>query len=60
KERVEQEQEKFLSGTFDVFYGPITDTEQTVRVREMECMTDDEMLNAFDWYVEGVVTGDGM
>ncbi len=49
-----------MSGTFDVFYGPITDTEQTVRVREMECMTDDEMLNAFDWYVEGVVTGDGM
>lgn len=47
---------KFLSGTFDVFYGPITDTDGNVRVREMECMTDAEMLNAFNWYVEGVVT----
>lgn len=47
--------QKFMSGTFDVFYGPITDTDGYVRVREMECMTDTEMLNAFDWYVEGVV-----
>lgn len=54
KERVEQEQQKFLSGTFDVFYGPITDMDKNVRIHEMECMTDDEMLNAFDWYVEGV------
>lgn len=54
EERVEQEREKFLRGTFDVFYGPITDTEGMVRVHEMECMTDEEMLNAFDWYVEGV------
>lgn len=54
QERVEQERQKFLNGTFDVFYGPITDTEGNVRVHEMECMTDEEMLNAFDWYVEGV------
>ncbi len=53
-ERVEQEGQKFLNGTFDVFYGPITDAEGNVRVHEMECMTDEEMLNAFDWYVEGV------
>lgn len=55
-QKVEEANKKFLSGTFDVFYGPITDTEGRVRVREMETMTDDEMLNAFDWYVEGVVT----
>ena len=55
--RVEEETRKFRSGTFDVFYGPITDTEGNVRVREMESMTDSEMLNSFDWYVEGVVTG---
>lgn len=53
-QKVEQERQKFLSGTFDVFYGPITDTEGNIRVREMECMTDREMLNSFDWYVEGV------
>lgn len=52
---VDAEVQKFMSGTFDVFYGPITDTDGYVRVREMECMTDAEMLNAFDWYVEGVV-----
>lgn len=55
-EKVEAARQKFLSGTFDVFYGPVTDTDGVVRVREMESMTDDEMLNAFDWYVEGVVT----
>lgn len=54
--RVEEETQKFQSGTFDVFYGPITDTEGNVRVREMESMTDAEMLNSFDWYVEGVIT----
>lgn len=52
---VDEANRKFLKGTFDVFYGPITDAEGNVRVREMECMTDAEMLNAFDWYVEGVV-----
>lgn len=53
---VETATQKFLSGTFDVFYGPVTDTDGNVRIREMESMTDDEMLNAFDWYVDGVVT----
>lgn len=56
QKEVEAASQKFLSGTFDVFYGPITDTEGNVRVREMESMTDTEMLNAFDWYVEGVIT----
>ena len=56
QKEVETAIRKFLSGTFDVFYGPITDTDGYIRVREMECMTDTEMLNAFDWYVEGVVT----
>lgn len=54
--RVDEAAQKFRSGTFDVFYGPITDTEGNVRIREMESMTDTEMLNSFDWYVDGVVT----
>ena len=54
--RIDEEAQKFRSRTFDVFYGPVTDTGGNVRVREMESMTDTEMLNSFDWYVEGVVT----
>ena len=34
------------------------DAEGNIRVHEMECMTDQELLNAFDWYVEGVVSGE--
>ena len=56
QKEVEAASRKFLSGTFDVFYGPIADTEGNIRICEMESMTDAEMLNAFDWYVEGVVT----
>lgn len=56
QKEVETASRKFLDGTFDVFYGPIMDTDGNARVYEMECMTDTEMLNAFDWYVEGVVT----
>lgn len=55
-QEVESEKKRFLSGTFDVFYGPVTDTQGNERIHERECMTDQEMLNAFDWYVEGVVT----
>lgn len=50
-----QEMERISSGTYDVFYGPIYDNEGNLRVEEGECMTDNAMLNEFDWYVEGVV-----
>lgn len=42
------------AGTYDVFYGPITDNEGNVRILEGENMPDGLMLNGFDWYVEGV------
>lgn len=54
-ERVEAEIERLESGTFDVFYGPITDQNGEVRVTEGESMSDEALLNEFDWYVEGVV-----
>lgn len=57
QKEIETAGQKFVSGTFDVFYGPIRDADGEIRVREMECMTDAEMLSAFNWYVEGVVTG---
>lgn len=54
-EAVDAEKDRFRSGTFDVFYGPIYDNEGNIRVSEGESMSDDAMLNSFDWYVEGVV-----
>jgi len=54
-EAVDAERDRFRSGTFDVFYGPIYDNEGNIRIAEGESMTDDAMLNSFDWYVEGVV-----
>lgn len=53
-EMVEAERSRLMSGTFDVFYGPITDNEGKVRVKEGQSMTDDSLLNDFFWYVEGV------
>ena len=40
---------------YDVFYGPVTDRDGNVRVAEGESMTDEVLLNEFNWYVEGVV-----
>ncbi len=57
-EKVEEERSRLMSGTFDVFYGPITDNEGNVRVKEGQSMTDDSLLNDFFWYVEGVVTNE--
>lgn len=54
-EAVAKEQVKLQSGTFDVFYGPVRDQSGTIRIEEGESMTDEAMLNEFDWYVEGVV-----
>lgn len=54
-EAVEQEHERLCSGAYDVFYGPIRDQDGKIRVAEGESMTDQVMLNEFDWYVEGVI-----
>lgn len=55
-EKVEEERLRLMSGTFDVFYGPIVDNEGNTRIKEGQSMTDAAMLNDFFWYVEGVVT----
>lgn len=54
-EKVDSERQRLQSGTFDVFYGPIYDNEGNLRIAEGESMSDQSMLNSFDWYVEGVV-----
>lgn len=52
--KVEEARAKLEKGTFDVFYGPIKDNTGKLRVAKGENMSDAAMLNAFDWYVEGV------
>ncbi|MBQ1548086.1 MAG: BMP family ABC transporter substrate-binding protein [Lachnospiraceae bacterium] len=54
KEAVEDAIDLFESNTFDVFYGPIVDNNNAIRVPNKESMSDDEMLNLFNWYVKGV------
>ncbi|MCR5790343.1 MAG: BMP family ABC transporter substrate-binding protein [Lachnospiraceae bacterium] len=54
KEAVDEATKRFNSGSFDVFYGPVTDNQGVRRVEEGEAMPDDEILHGFDWYVEGV------
>lgn len=51
---VKKAEERLRSREFDVFYGPIKDNQGKLRVGEGESMSDNEMLNGFDWYVEGV------
>ena len=54
KDLVNQEEEKILSGEWDVFCGPIYDQDGQLRVPEGECMSDADMLS-MDWFVQGVV-----
>ncbi len=53
-EAVERAGKRFFNRSFDVFYGPVRDNEGVLRVPEDESMSDDDMLDHFDWYVEGV------
>lgn len=54
-EVVEQKRKEISNGTFDVFYGPIYDRDGGLRVPAEESMSDEAMLNEFDWYVKGVI-----
>lgn len=55
KEKVKEMQQKMENEFFDVFNGPIVDTEGVLRIEDGENMSDEAMLNHFDWYVEGVI-----
>lgn len=54
KAPVEAAKKDFDDRSFDVFYGPIKDTDGNIRVPAGESMSDKNMLENFDWYVEGV------
>ncbi len=53
-QKVAEARERLEEGSFDVFYGPIFDNEGNPRVLAGENMSDDALLNSFDWYVAGV------
>ncbi|MCQ2098333.1 MAG: BMP family ABC transporter substrate-binding protein [Fibrobacter sp.] len=53
--KVDEEMGRLSDGVYDVFYGPIYDNQGNIRIEEGESMTDEEMLNHFDWYVKGVI-----
>ena len=52
---VDEEMKRLSDGVYDVFYGPIYDNKGRIRIESGESMTDEEMLNGFNWYVKGVV-----
>nr|MBP3597837.1 BMP family ABC transporter substrate-binding protein [Eubacterium sp.] len=51
---LEKKRQELYNGTFDVFYGPIVDSQGNIRIQEGENMPDEAMLNSFGWYVKGV------
>lgn len=53
KQLIEDEKEKIMSGSWDVFYGPIMNQQGELVVAEGESMTDQEMLDMM-WFVQGV------
>lgn len=53
KKLVASEEER-IKTSLDVFSGEIRDTEGIVRCLGNERISDDELFNHFDWYVEGV------
>ncbi len=51
---ISEAEKKMEAGTWDVFFGPVTDNESTVRILAGEAASDDYLLNDMNWYVQGV------
>lgn len=54
---VAHEREMLAKSRYDVFWGPIVDSHGNVRVEKGECISDEDLLEHFDWYVKGVYDG---
>lgn len=52
-DEIEKAKNEMISGR-DVFSGVIYDTEHNLRCDNGETISDEQLLNHFDWYVEGV------
>jgi basic membrane lipoprotein Med (substrate-binding protein (PBP1-ABC) superfamily) len=56
KAEVDKARDEIISGELEIFAGPVTDNEGTVRVPDGEVLdTSDELLVCCDWHVEGVI-----
>lgn len=53
-EAIGQATEKMKAGTWDVFFGPVTDDEGNVRILSGEAASDAYLLNDLNWFVQGV------
>lgn len=53
KQLVEQKKQDILSGALSVFAGPLYDQTGTLRVKEGEKMSDQDILN-MNWFIQGV------
>jgi basic membrane protein A and related proteins len=51
---VEQKKADLISGSLQVFQGPIYDNQGTLRVPEGQLLNEDELLTTDDWVVDGV------
>lgn len=54
EEIINKVKQQLEDGVYDVFYGPIFDNENNLRVNTDENISDEILLNKFDWYVKGV------
>ena len=54
EELIDAARERIQRGTWDVFYGPIYDQQGRLRIPAGENISDKELLESFDWFVEGV------
>ncbi|MEX1141017.1 MAG: BMP family ABC transporter substrate-binding protein [Thermoleophilaceae bacterium] len=57
REQVEEVFDQLTSGDYHPFVGPIRDTSGKLRVQDGERLDDSFLYDQWDWYVEGVVTG---
>lgn len=53
--KVEESQNKLKTGSWDVFLGPVYDNQGEERVSKGEMITDEDLLNNINWYVDGVI-----
>lgn len=55
RQAVDAGMKRLLDGGWDVFHGPLRDNKGETRVPAGAKMSDSELLNSFDWFVDGVV-----
>lgn len=54
KAKVEEVRKKIIDGSFKVFTGPIKDQTGAVRIKEGEVLSEKDIAQNMDWFVQGV------